>query len=424
MFILEKLRRPSAVASAAVLVLASIVPLLGNDKVSAYELLTSREIRMSSSAGSGTSAGTDVTYLIRSTTPSTQTIGSIVIDFCSNSPIIGDSCTAPAGFNINEAGLAIANQTGITTWTATPHANSDTNTVVLTRTAASFTAGTFTFELGSTGGSDGITNPTASNTTFYARILTYADADDDGDGCSAADDSAVCYPTVDNTAQSLHAGGTAMSTADQITIQSKVQERLTFCVYTGAASYATCALSATNPVVLGDANGVLDPNNAYVSTATKYNVTTNATNGVTIRAKGATLTSGSNSIDAIGATAAASAAGTEQFGFCTYRDAGGGTTGLTPSAPYNHANCSATTQGINGHGSAQFAFDITTACGATASAADFQENNLSCRYGDAIATKSAGNFSTGVVSFIGNISNTTEPGIYTTTMTFIATGNY
>lgn len=422
---MQKLKKQNNLIVALVLVFASLTPLLINKPVAAYTLLTSREVRMASSV-----AGlTDVTYLVRVTTPSTQTIGSIVIDFCSNSPNIGDSCTAPSGFNINEAGLAIptASQSGITDWTITPHANSDTNTVVLTRTASSFTAGTLTFELGSSGGTDGITNPTAAqpaNTTFFARILTYADADDDGDGCSAADDSAVCYPTVDNTAQSLHAGGAAMSTNDQISIQSKVQERLAFCVYTSAAVYNNCAVSATNPVVLGDANGVLDPSNAYVSKATKYNIMTNAANGASIRAKGTTLTSGANTITGIGATAAASSVGTEQFGFCNYRDTGGGSATLTPSAPYNHANCSSTTQGLNGASTAQFAFDTTTACGASAGTATFGEGNLGCLYGDPIATKTAGDFSTGIVAFIGNISLTTEPGIYTTTMTFIATGNY
>lgn len=411
MSIAKKLKRPSALASAIVLAIASLVPVFVNQTAAAYGLLTSREIRMSSSS---VSAGNDVTYLVRMTTPTTSNIGGLVIDFCSNSPIIGDTCTAPTGFNTNKATLALANQTGITDF-AVDTVNSTASKVVLTRTAASFTAGTLTLELGGAGGADGITNPTTSNSTFYGRMLTYT---------TTAGAQAYTSTSIGAEPPLVHAGGTALSTADTITIQSKVQERLTFCVYTGASSYATCALSATNPVVLGDANGVLDPSNAYVSTTTKYNVTTNASNGVTIRAKGTTLTSGANTITGIGASAAASSPGTEQFGFCNYRDAGGGVAGLTPAAPYDHASCSSTTQGINGSGGASFAFDATTACGSTASAANFGEGNLGCLYGDVIANKTAGAYSTGVVAFLGNIANTTEPGIYTTTMTFIATGNY
>jgi hypothetical protein len=411
----RKFQRSVGLLSAAVLTLLSLAPVITSQKVGAYGLLTSREIRMATSAASAT----DVTYLVRVTTPSNSNIGGMVIDFCSNSPIIGDSCTAPTGFDINEAGLALANQTGITDFAI--DAATDANTLILARTAAMFNAGTLTLELGSTGGTDGVTNPNTSNATFYARILTYTTT-------AGAQGYAPATPGAEPPL--VHAGGVALSTADEITIQSKVQERLTFCVYTSAVNYANCTVSTTNPVVLGDTNGVLDPGSNYVSKDTKYNVSTNASNGVTIRAKGATLTSGSFTISAIGATPATSSVGSEQFGFCTYRDIGGGTTGLTPTAgKYDGdvgggVNCEDTAQGQNGDGTADFAFDLSTACGATAANANFGEGNLSCRYGDAIAAKTAGNMSTGIIAFIGNISNTTEPGIYTTTMTFVATGNY
>lgn len=434
MVLAEKLKRPSALAVAALLLLASLVPVLVQRKASAYGLLTAREIRMSSSVTGASTAGQDVTYLVRATTPLTATIGSIAIEFCSNSPIIGDSCTAPAGMDINEAGLAIANQTGITTWTATADASSTANIVVLTRTAASFTAGTFTFEMGAGGASDGITNPTTTNTTFYARILTFLDEDDDANGCSGVDDSAVCYPTTAISGNSTDAGGIAMSTAAQITVTAKVQERLTFCVYTSAVNFTDCAAVSGTAVTLGDTNGVLADTGPFVDINTKYNVSTNASSGVSIRAKGATLTSGAFTINGMGDTANTSTTGSEEFGFCTYRDTGGGAAGLTPVAPYDTGDAGVTcdaqtsqtagTGGTGGAGTATFAFDTTTACGVTAANADFGENNLGCRYGDVIATKTAGSQSTGVIAFIGNIATTTEPGIYTSTLTFIATGIY
>lgn len=427
MVLTDKLRRPSALAVAALLLLASFVPLLSKQKVGAYGLLTSREIRISNSNG----AATDVTYQVTATTPTTQTIGSIAVQFCSNSPIIGDSCTAPTGFDVNEAGLAIATQSGITDWDTVVDASTTTNVLVLTRTGgpASFTAGVFSFEMGAGGGTDGVTNPTNDNETFYARILTFADEDDDGDGCLAADDSATCYPTVDNSATSLHAGGIALSTAEQITVTAKVQERLTFCVYTdgnadttlGDANTANCSGVAGSAVTLGDVNGVLTDAGAYVNTHAMFNVSTNASNGATIRAKGSTLTSGGNTIDAIGAgtAEAASTPGTEQFGFCTFQSDG---TGLVIDADYDGfdsvtpgtddcADATHSSGGAPGGTGVDVQFTFITA-------------NLSSTYGDAIATKPAGQQSTGRLAFLGNIATVTEPGIYTSILTFIATGNY
>jgi hypothetical protein len=413
------LRRPRYFVAAMVLALSSVLPLVISQEAGAYGLLASREIRISTSDG----AATDVTYLVNATTPTTDNIGSIVIEFCGNSPIIGDSsCTTPGGFDINEAGLALANQSGITNWTV--HANTDTNTLVLNRAAsASFTAGAFSLELGAGGGSDGVTNPTTDNTSFYARILTFADIDDDGDGCSAGDDWAGCYVSQANHNQSLHAGGIALSTAAQITVTSKVQERLVFCVYTGGAGYANnnCTGKSGTAVTLGDTNGVLDAAGPYVDVNARFSITTNAVSGATVRAKGATLTSGGNTITAIGSgTAEAnSVAGSEQFGFCTYQFAG---SGLTIDADYDGDNatgedCADSSQtagtgtpGGTGPGNdVSFAF-ITAEMGAT--------------YGSSISTKPAGDYSTGTLAFVGNISNTTEAGIYTSTLAFIATGTY
>lgn len=426
MVLTDKLRRPSALAVAALLLLASFTPLLSKQKVGAYGLLTSREIRISNSNG----AATDVTYLVQATTPTTNTVGSIAVQFCSNSPIIGDSCTAPTGFDVNEAGLAIASQTGITDWTATPHASTTTNILVLTRAAASsFTAGQFNFEMGAGGGTDGVTNPTNDNETFYARILTFTDIDDDGDGCSGADDSATCYPTTAIENNSLHAGGIALSTAEQITVTAKVQERLTFCVYTdgngdttlGDANTSNCTGVAGSAVTLGDTNGVLTDAGAYVNTHAMFNVSTNASLGATIRAKGSTLTSGGNTINAIGSgtAEAGSTPGTEQFGFCTYESDG---TGLVIELDYDGHDdigpgtdyCDAATHTSGG------------APGGTGTDVNFAfiTGSLSSTYGDAIATKPAGQQSTGRLAFLGNIATVTEPGIYTSILTFIATGNY
>jgi len=413
----QTLGRSQYLLMAFILSIAGILPLAISRKASAYGLLTSREIKISSSV----SAATDVTYRVAATTPSTQNLGSMAIEFCSNTPVIGDACTAPSGFDINEAGLALANQAGITDWSI--DATTTTNVLVLNRVAsASFTSGGFCVVLGAGGGAEGVTHPSTSNTSFYARILTFTDIDDDGNGCATSDDWAGCYVSVANSDQSQHAGGIALSTAAQITVTSKVQERLVFCVYTTGAGNNCTAKSGT-AITLGDTNGVLDPTGPYVDKNAKYSITTNASGNAIVRVKGATLVSGANSIDAInGGTAEdASAFGTEQFGFCNYQSAGSGMT-FGPDNDWNVSeggadDCSTTTQtagtgstgGIGANSDSQFAY-ITS--------------ELTSTYGSTISTKPAGDYSTSTLAFLGNISNTTEAGIYTTTLTFIATGTY
>lgn len=395
--LMDKLRQHLPLLFVAVLLFVTTIPAIMAAHAGAYGLVTARYIEMSSSAN----GEADVTYSVGFTTATTSNVGGIVINFCSNSPIIGDSCTAPTGFLSNFANLALANQAGISGF-AVDTTNSTNNTVILTNNAAPSinSSTTVTFDLGSTGVNDGITNPTTTNTTFYARILTYT-----------TDVNAQAYaPTNPGGGTGvIDAGGVALSTAAQITITSKVQERLTFCVYTGV----NCAAGGS-AVTLGDTNGVLDPAGPYVDKNTQYDVATNASQGVIIRIKGDTLKSGAFDVTAIGATAAASAPGTEQFGFCTYETTG---SGLTPTTPYDNANCNTTTQSAGtatpgGTGTANFAFDTNNTTGTTST------------YGADFAHKTAGSTSSGLLAFIGNISNTTEAGIYTTTLTFIATGTY
>jgi hypothetical protein len=404
MLLLDKLRRHVSLAVIAVLLLASIMPVLLARKASAYALVTERFIKMSSSAN----GATDVTYQVGFKPATTGTIGGMVVTFCSNSPILGDSCTAPTGFNTNFATLALANVSASfgTGW-AIDATNSTANTVILTNsTPQSFTAGTAgAFDLGDTGASDGVTNPTTTNQTFYARVITY---DSDLHAQQYIANVGGGGPTAPALGTgNIDAGGFALSTAAQITITSKVQERLTFCVYTAA----NCAGGGT-AVALGDTNGVLDPAGPYVDKNTQYDVATNASQGVAIRVKGDTLKSGSFDVAAIGSTAQSSSPGNEQFGFCTYQSTG---SGLSAQTLYNNSNnCNSTTQTAGtatpgGAGSADFAFDLT---------------NINSTYGDVFANKDAGSTSSGVIAFIGNISNTTEAGIYTTTLTFIATGTY
>lgn len=383
--------------------------LLPRQKAGAYGLVDNRNIAISSPLIGSFVAGQNVIYKVGfSTATGPNSIGSVVVEFCANSPIIGDSCTAPAGFDINKATLGIFNQSGIT-GLSIDVPSSTSNKAVLSRAAGIVSSATpVSFEMGN--GSNGITNPVDLDTltagdqpgTYYARIYTYQNND--------------------GTGTNYDAGGIALSTTDQFNVTSKVQERLTFCVYTGGVGYASndCSGKSGSSLSLGDTTGQLDPAGPYVNKAGRYTLSSNAAGDVAVRLKGDTLKNGVISIAAAGASAATSSPGAEQFGLCTWQQAG---SGLTPAALYNGSSnggtgCNSTTQTAGGavpggDGGATFGYDISTPL-----------TNVTSTYGQIIATKPAGGFSTGELAFIGNISTITPAGLYSASLLLIATGTY
>ncbi len=119
-----------------------------------------------------------------------------------------------------------------------------------------------------------------------------------------------------------------MSTANQLNVTAKVQETLTFCVYT----LADCATGGT-AVTLGDSNGVLfNTATTYTGTAS-FDLASNAFGGVSVKMQGDTLKSGSFTITPHGAacTADSTATSLEQFGI---RISSAGF-GQTATAPYH-----------------------------------------------------------------------------------------
>jgi len=118
-------------------------------------------------------------------------------------------------------------------------------------------------------------------------------------------------------------------------------------------------------------------------------VATNATSGYAITYNGATLTDGSNTIDAISAGITADADGTpgsEQFGFCAASATGTIATGYNCSGPDWKFVPGATTQFASGTG-----------------ATDTVTYNM---------------------HYLANISSTTEAGSYSTSITYIGTGTF
>jgi hypothetical protein len=368
----------------------SIIPILSNDIVHAYGLVTSRSIQLSSSLeGNATT-----TYNVGFTAATTSTLKGIIVDFCSTDPIIADTCTAPSGFTVG-ASPSVTSITGLGaggTWTPTS-ANSGRTLLLENTTSNTVNSGTAVSFL-----INNVTNPTTIG-SFYARIITYASNLGPTNYTDTNPTDTGTYPIVD-------AGGIALSTVQTITVTSKVQEQLTFCVYTGGS----CGTGSG--VTLGNTNGALSTAGPFVDKTTTYSISTNAYHGAVITMEGGTLTdANSDHITANGVTAATSTAGTDQFGMCTYESSG--STLSFPNNTYNSGACSGTTQ-TAGTGSTG---------GDNGAAFGFNTANTGSTYGDEIASATAG-ASVGVMVFLANVAITQVAGIYTTVLDFIATGTY
>jgi hypothetical protein len=375
-------------------------------------ILEPRSIQMSSSV-----AGATAQYTISFKTITTgYPLEVIIIDFCDSSPLNGANCAYTSGQSINLSSVSwtggsiagvtdtntahwiISNTSPLLTLTDTNAAETGTNqpsqtvTIILT----GFANPNYTPTCLGTG--------TPPNCTFYARILTYAGTSG-GYSCGV---SSCSIGTAEPGGQLLDDGGIALSTNQAITVTSKVQEQLIFCVYTNA----TCALGG-NSVPLGDTNDILYTSGPFVDRSTKYSVTTNAINNVVIRLLGTNLQGPAGTITAMGASPTPDTYGSNQFGMCSWSS---GTVTITQT--YTDCTNADVTQTANtGATGGDFgdlttwAFDASNTTGTTST------------YGWQIATVSPGT-GTATVAFVGDVSASQQAGVFTTTLTFVATGSY
>lgn len=363
----------------------------------AYGLISNRYIRMSSSEVSPASGNFNI-YSVGFTTTSGASVGSMVIRFCSNNPIIGDSCTAPSGFNANKGSLAMVNPLGITGWTLQTSQGGN-NELLFTRTPGVVNTNTVvTFDLGN-GTTQGITNPSTTNSTFFARIMLFSSNSNTMPAIGDDDNPPASGGATD-------AGGVALSTANVLNVTAKVQESLTFCLYTAA----NCATGGS-AVNLGTSENVLAATNQVYTDATpKFDLASNALGGVAVRMKGDTLTSGAFTITPNGNSCVADSTTTsvEQFGvrIVTYGTGhynGEATAGNTTSAGTTNNN------------------DFSCLAGAH----KFDPTQANTTYGQPfVRTVGATDVSTTNFELAAKAAGTTEAGVYTTKLQFIATATY
>jgi len=349
-----------------------------------------------------TSGGT-TNYLVSFNPFSTKTIYGIIVDFCNTDPIPGDVCTAPTGFGVGATPTFTAVSGVSSSWVAAS-ANSQRTFELTYATGAALSSLTpVSFSINT------VTNPTVVG-TFYARIFTFSAYSGAG--------SAAAWLTAGSTGQDItdnwDYGGIALSTAQTVIVTSKVQEQLTFCVY-----ITICGTQAI--INLGDAHDVLSTTAPFVDNTTTYFLSTNASHGAVVYLKGATLTSGTNTIPAAGATPflyGTPSTNIDFFGICSYN-----TSGIVPTVATdylgtsNSGSCASTVTDTG-------ATAVVTSLGTPYATFGFNSTNTTSTYGDLLATLAVPGITTNQLALAAGVNLTQPSGIYTTTLQLIATGSY
>lgn len=203
-------------------------------------------------------------------------IGSIKILLCSNSPLIDDSCTIPAGLDVT--GEQIIASSGLPAFTVIPVT---TNELLISWGPTAITPPQpISVTLAN------IINPNAIG-PYYGRMST--------------------YNTTNGTGPMVDSGGLAFAITANLEISSYVPPYLTFCTGVSIPAY-NCAQATGNYVNFGN----LSFSNSSQGTSQML-LATNADNGYTIQVYGTTMTSGNNIIKALSSNAA-SHPGSPQFG--------------------------------------------------------------------------------------------------------------
>lgn len=383
------LRRPAAFAAALALLAGSCAPLLTNYLADAAQV-SGRSISLSDS----TPGATGVVYALTMTMPTAAK--SMIVDFCSESPIIGGACTAPTGMDALTSGAYTSTNPG----TNAPPGSGGAGSAPTGFSVGTFTASRFriTSSTATTAATKytfyftGIKNPTTTG-TFYARVYTYSD--------STYGSTGTAYSSATAPGSYVDYGGFALATANNISITATVMEQLTFCV-SGATMTSGCTGMTTPNLTLGSGSPITL--GTALSTSPAYTMTsTNALSGVVVRMKNSNSCAGLSRdggttcpIAPVGASAAAIGTGSGKFGM--YVTATGGNT--TPASPYNG-------------GTTTYGMDNTANTGVTGT------------YGNTIFT------STGALSdeldtltYGAAAATTTPAGVYTATMILIATGTF
>lgn len=380
-------KRKGYLVAAFALVVAFIVPALAF-----AAQVTERSIALSSASA----GATGVEYTVNFTPEGAA--GAFVVDFCNDSPLIGATCTQPAGMVVTGADSATS---GVTDVTGAGHQ------IIVTKPLVADEAQSVVVT--------GITNPTSAG-PLYARIVTFADAAAAADYTSTDPDNDGATPYIDN-------GGVAMSITPTIGVSGAVLESMTFCV-SGAAIDEGCTGTLTAPVLkLGATVGgvvALDSSQVYTGVI-QTQISTNAAAGAIVSLKsgaascGGLIRAGATAVTGCGITPNTTTtdivAGEAKFGLKTGTAAAAG-------------------DGENSSGTLR-PYDSGT--GAFYSSSVFRLNyvgtnatGITSTYGDPVLdTNGAPVNNMGMpLTFGASAANDTAAGLYSADLSLIATGKF
>lgn len=213
--------------------------------------VTERSIELSSSAAGASGVSYAVNF-----TPGGTSAGAIVIEFCNNTPLIGESCTPPPGFDVSSATASGFTPVG---------ADTTSNKITLTGSIAATNPFTLTLS--------GVHNPTSSTDPLYARIVTYTDGT-----------AAHAYAST-NAGTHIDDGSVAIGITDKIGVSAAVLESMIFCV-SKAVPTQNCGGVTAPTLTLGEdvGGGVIALSPSAVSTGDIYTqISTNAASGAIVR---------------------------------------------------------------------------------------------------------------------------------------------
>lgn len=238
---------------------------------------------------------------------------------------------------------------------------STNNRILLTRTSTATSAIPVSYTF------DDIVNHTTANFPVYVRVATFATEDGTG---GRTDEGAVAY-----------------STASAVSVEGYVPPYIIFCV--GVVVALNCTSSSGVLLNFGE----LSQNQPRFLTS-QFSVATNDPGGYSTTLKGTTMTSGNNTIPAMDPPAANSP-GSSQFGINLRAN-------TNPSVGAN-----------------------PTGVGSGAIAAGFNTPNQYYFRNQVIASSvKSTDFNRYTVSYLVNVGGNQRPGIYSTTLTYIASAAF
>jgi hypothetical protein len=262
---------------------------------------------------------------------------------------------------LDVSAAALSAQSGNTAFTI-DNADTTPNKLVITRPPLTGSVINSTYDF------DNITNPSTAGQTVYVRIATYTSTD----GTGAINDN----------------GAVAYAAAIRLNIGAFVPPYISSCV--GITVAINCSSATADSIDLGN----LSANQAN-SGQSQFSTGTNSPTGYAVYALGTTMTSGNNVIAAL-ASPSASFAGVNQFGINLRANS-------SPVSGQDPAGAGVATPTPN--------YDIPNF---------FMFNN-----GDMIASSNfPSNYNRMTVSYLVNVSSADPSGVYSTTITYLASAQF